>query len=84
MSIETLFAKVTGRDKVCVCGHPEADHPPVAMSVPLTPNLNPIYALPSQKHNNIVCTHPTATYDQLACHCGCASWLPDDGQSDWR
>ena len=60
----------------CVCGHPRADHRTVQMSVPLTPQTV-IYPLPAGV-GTIATGHPTATYDQQACHCGCTIWTPDE------
>lgn len=61
----------------CVCGHDEADHRVVAMSVPLV-NPTPIYAV---VHPPCVARYSTtATYDRLECHCGCCSYVPDHGR----
>lgn len=51
----------------CVCGHARVDHRDVAMSVPLVgaDHYRP-FGLPQ-----ITKSHPSATYGQQACWCGC-------------
>lgn len=55
----------------CACGHPRVDHRDTVMSVPLVAQT-PLYPLPTGVLNNgIHRVHPTATYDQQQCWCGC-------------
>lgn len=62
----------------CVCSHPEADHKPATMSVPLTTEKEPLYKLPVTMYgHSVINRHPNATYDTVQCHCGCQEYLPD-------
>ena len=59
----------------CVCGHPEGDHRTTAMSVPLhARDPEPLYPLPAAAYGNIATRHPTASYDQQQCWCGCCAF----------
>lgn len=61
----------------CVCGHGRDEHADAKMSVPLEWR-KPLYELPGSVFNNhINRVHPTATYDQQLCHCGCSSFEAD-------
>lgn len=60
----------------CVCGHSRVDHHDTQMSVPLIGLDRYMPHGPRQ----IATTHPTATYEQQQCACGCTLFepLPDD------
>lgn len=61
----------------CVCGHDRSEHVDTEASVPLE-YRKPLYPLPGSVFNNhINRPHPTATYTQQLCHCGCSLFAED-------
>jgi hypothetical protein len=60
----------------CVCGHTRAAHRHAVMSVPLKPNTNPLYEVPTGMYNNVAAGHPHASFEGVQCGCGCTIWEP--------
>jgi hypothetical protein len=58
----------------CVCGHTATDHRDTVMSVPLVGADHYTPTGPRQ----VTFTHPTATYDQQQCPCGCTIFMADE------
>ena len=58
----------------CVCGHHKWRHRAASMSVPLVGGAGRYMPMGPRQ---IALTHPTATYEQQLCGCGCTLFEAD-------